>query len=86
MDCIQSVFDGYTLQVPRCDLEAQWKVQVDLLDRWCGEEFLQGFLVIQCCRRRVQLPGHRSAPAACRRVEVRQLARSYGMDSIVRHG
>lgn len=64
VDSIQSVFDGYALQVSRCNLEAQWEVQVDLLDRWCGEEFLQCFLVIQCCRRRVQLPGYMSAPVA----------------------
>lgn len=68
VDSIQSVLDGYPLQVSRCNLEAQWEVQVDLLDWRCGEELLQCFLVIQCCRRRVQFPGYMSVPVASRRV------------------
>ena len=47
VDGIQSVLDGYTLQVPRRNLQAQREVQVDLLDRRCGEELLQYFFVIQ---------------------------------------
>lgn len=84
MDSIQSVFDGYAFQVSRCHLEPQGEVQVDLLDRRCGEEFLQRFLVIQCCRRRVQLPSYELVLVACRRVTSTS-GLCDAIDAIVRH-
>ena len=43
---VQRIFDGNTLQVPRCYLQAEGEVQVNLLDRRSGEHLLQRFFVI----------------------------------------
>ena len=59
VDSIQGVFDCYALQIPRCNFESQWKVQVNFFDWWCGEELFQNLFLVKRCRRCVELPGQR---------------------------
>ena len=54
--CIQSILDGYTLQIPSSDFEAQREVQINLLHRRIREKLLERVFLIKCCRRSIKLP------------------------------
>ena len=46
VNSVQSVFDSDSFQIPGRDFEPQREVKVNLLDRWCGQHFLQGIFVV----------------------------------------
>jgi hypothetical protein len=48
VDGIQCVLDGDALEIPRCYLQPQREVQVNLLDGWCCEQLLEDLLVLYC--------------------------------------
>lgn len=56
VDSIQRIFYCDTFHVSCCYTQAQWELQVNLLD-WRGcEGLLEDVFVIESCRRGVQFP------------------------------
>ena len=55
---IARILNRYTPQIPCGNLKTQWEMQIDLLDRWGGEEFLKVLLLLNRCWRLVDLPAH----------------------------
>lgn len=53
---IQGVLDRHSFHVPCSDFESKREMKVNLLDRRSGKILLQHFLLVQCCRRGVELP------------------------------
>jgi hypothetical protein len=46
VDGIHGILDSDALHVPCGDFQAQWKVQVNLLDWWRGQELLEDILLV----------------------------------------
>lgn len=46
VDCVQRIFNCYAFHVARGNFEAEWEVEVDLLDWWSGEHLFEPLFLL----------------------------------------